>query len=278
MPQKTVTTAAGYRFAYSDEGSGPPVVLVHSSGMTAQQWRKLRALLPSSLRVVVPDLIGYGGSDPIRAEPFVAADEVAGLAAVIDAVGEPVHLVGHSYSGFLCLMLAQSGVALRSLTLCEPVLYGALWASGDPEGRADLGGMMADPTFLDPAYGGGDAWLRGFVDYWNGPGAWERLPEPGRAFMRSVGRKVFYEVSAVSDPALTDFERWRGIGSRQPTLLIQGERTNPGARRVVETLAPLLPAPVAVIPGAGHNAPLTHADAVFAALRGQLGLSSGAAA
>ena len=207
MPQKTVTTAAGYRFAYSDEGSGPPVVLVHSSGMTAQQWRKLRALLPPTLRVIVPDLIGYGASDPIRAEPFVAADEVAGLAAVIEAVGEPVHLVGHSYSGFLCLMLARGGVALRSLTLCEPVLYGALWASGDPEGRADLGGMMADPTFLDPAYGGGDAWLRGFVDYWNGPGAWERLPEPGRAFMRSVGRKVFYEVSAVSDPALTDFER-----------------------------------------------------------------------
>ena len=42
--------------------------------------------------------------------------------------------------------------------------------------------------------------------------------------------------------------------------------TNPGARRVVEALAPLLPAQVAIIPGAGHNSPLTHADQALSVL------------
>lgn len=265
----TDSSAGGYRFFYTDEDAagGPPVLMVHSSGMSAQQWRKLRAALLPTHRVILPDLIGYGQSDALR-EPFDASQDLAGLEALLRQVAaeRAVHLVGHSYGGFLALRLARRApLLLASLTLFEPVLYGALWSSGDEEGRADLKGMMDEPTFLDPAHGGSDAWLERFVDYWNGPGAWARMTPAARGFMQTTGRKVFHEVSAVSatDVGFADFA---GLGQQVPTLLVRGAATNPGARRVVEALAPLLPAQVAIIPGAGHNSPLTHADQALSVL------------
>src|SRR5688572_29961491 len=83
------------------------VVLIHSGGFTSRQWRKLGEALSSRFRVLAPDLLGYGetGAWP-EGEPFHFRQDLDFLEALIDADGEPVHLVGHSYGGFLALQLA----------------------------------------------------------------------------------------------------------------------------------------------------------------------------
>src|SRR5689334_22126360 len=92
----------GSELHYRVQGEGTPVVALHGSASTGAQWRSLTGYIGGRFRVVTPDLPGYGAS----ARPTAAAGGADGLAAdaeaiaaLIDEVGEPVHLVGHSYGG-----------------------------------------------------------------------------------------------------------------------------------------------------------------------------------
>ena len=42
----------------SARGEGPPVLLLHSGGMSSRQWKKLGDALASTHRVLAPDLFG----------------------------------------------------------------------------------------------------------------------------------------------------------------------------------------------------------------------------
>src|SRR5688572_24341213 len=90
------------RIHLDDVGEGTPVVLLHSSGMSSMQWRRLKEQLAKSHRVLAPDLIGYGGSAPWAGPgDFDHRSDLDVAEAVAKHAGAPVHLVGHSYGGFL---------------------------------------------------------------------------------------------------------------------------------------------------------------------------------
>ncbi len=91
---------------YFVAGQGPPLVLVHGLGGSAANWGELVPLLAASRRVVVPDLPGHGGSDPLPAVASIGAfaDRVAAVAEHEDALPGPV--AGHSLGGLVALHLA----------------------------------------------------------------------------------------------------------------------------------------------------------------------------
>ncbi len=85
---------------YSDEGHGPPVVLIHSSVSGNRQWRSLTDSLTDRYRVLAPNLYGYGGTTPwpdVAPQSLFAQAQI--VLAVCEGLGEPVHLVGHSFGG-----------------------------------------------------------------------------------------------------------------------------------------------------------------------------------
>ena len=57
--------------AYLDEGKGPAVIAGHCSSASHKEWQPLIEALKSDWRVLAPDFIGYGQSEPWPAtEPF----------------------------------------------------------------------------------------------------------------------------------------------------------------------------------------------------------------
>lgn len=100
----------GLRIRYAEEGAGRPVFLLHgaSLGSSAEVWlRNLEPLARHQLRVLAPDLPGFGESDN-PADPSVAYRKRFVL-AFMDALGlERAALVGHSQSGGLAVDLAFS--------------------------------------------------------------------------------------------------------------------------------------------------------------------------
>jgi pimeloyl-ACP methyl ester carboxylesterase len=90
---------AGGRIAYEVTGSGPLAVLSHGIGDRRQAYRFLAPMLAQAgYRVANAALRGHGESSLGRAS--ITRTDVAGdLAALIDHLGGPAVIVGHSLSG-----------------------------------------------------------------------------------------------------------------------------------------------------------------------------------
>ncbi|MFN8608918.1 MAG: alpha/beta hydrolase [Vulcanimicrobiota bacterium] len=239
-------------------GAGATVVMLHSGGMSGRQWRKLAEALSSNYRVALPDFLGSGSNPGWPDEqPFDFELDVEEIEKLLTGLRKPVHFIGHSYGGLIALTVARRHPEqVASLLLYDPVAFGVLWQADDAEGLEDLRKVAANPIFNDHERGGGREWMENFVDYWNGPGSWQQMPEPNQQAFLKVGRKVYYEVQSLSEDR-TPLEAYRVL--HMPVTLIHGQKTPPAARRVQQLLATALPkARLQELAGAGHMGPLTH--------------------
>src|SRR5215212_8645123 len=98
------TEIYGTSVEYTEQGSGEPVVLLHSSGASGAQWRALAERLSARYRVIAPDLYGYGGTAGWAGRgTFCLAHEAALVRGLMERLDEPAHLVGHSYGGAVAM-------------------------------------------------------------------------------------------------------------------------------------------------------------------------------
>ena len=246
----------GVAIAYLDEGKGPVVIAGHCSSASHKEWLPLIETLKSDWRVLAPDFIGYGQSQPWPAtEPFSTEADVAVLLAVAKKVKGPLHLVGHSYGAALALEAARKlGARVKSLTLIEPVSFHLLRLEGRPEwaevetlGRAVLGAV---------AKGDDREAAKAFMTYWLGRTRWWLSPERFKAAIAATIPKVALEFSFVIDPKAT-LRDYAEITA--PALLIAGSKTRAPARAVTDLLADALPnARLTILQSAGHMSPFTH--------------------
>jgi pimeloyl-ACP methyl ester carboxylesterase len=96
--------AEGLRYLVA--GEGDPLVLVHGLGGAASNWLALAPRLRRGRRLLVPELPGHGGSEPLRGAPGLDAyAERLGRVLEHERVG-PAPVVGHSFGGAVALRLA----------------------------------------------------------------------------------------------------------------------------------------------------------------------------
>lgn len=102
--------AAGILTNYHDLGSGFPALFIHGSGPGVSAWANWRLVMPplaERLRVIAPDMAGFGFTerrDDIRYGLDTWVSQAIGL---LDALGlEKADLVGNSFGGALALALA----------------------------------------------------------------------------------------------------------------------------------------------------------------------------
>ncbi len=240
-------------------GDGTPVVLLHSSGLSGRQWRRLaKEVAGKGLRAVVPDLTGHGASAPWpEPQPFSFHTDVDALVALLETHG-PAHVVGHSYGAFVGLVAALAAPrSILSMVLFEPVAFGALDPVLDADASATL--VRVD-TRWGPSPAEREHYLATFVDYWGGDGAWNALREEARAEFRRVGWVVSEGVRTLTEDK-TPASAYRSVAT--PVRLLTGETSPVAARRVAQRLGEVIPgASVITIPGAGHMAPLSHVGLV----------------
>ena len=104
---------------YFTGGEGSPVVLVHGLGGLASNWRLIAPALAEQRRVIVPELPGHGGSEPLGAVPTLDpfAEAMLGVLEAEDAL--PAPWVGHSLGGLVGLRAAVLRPdAVTGLVLC----------------------------------------------------------------------------------------------------------------------------------------------------------------
>lgn len=98
------------RLAYSDEGVGSPILLMHGfTGTARSHFAGLIDILRVDYRVIAPDLRGYGASQPPGRDfpPDFYRRDADDMAALIDTLGiGPVTVLGFSDGGESALLLA----------------------------------------------------------------------------------------------------------------------------------------------------------------------------
>lgn len=87
--------------AYTVEGSGPPLFLIHGIGAARDTWRFAIPVLTERFTVVSCDLRGHGAS-PMPEGPFGLDELVADVERVRARTGiNKAHFVGHSLGGMI---------------------------------------------------------------------------------------------------------------------------------------------------------------------------------
>ena len=115
---KTVTSEDGTLIAYEQDGRGSHLVLVHGSFVDSLGWERVRPRLEQHFTVTRIDRRGRGGSGDSR--EYAIEREFEDVVAVVNAVGAPVLLFGHSFGAVCALGAAMRTDELAGLVLYEP--------------------------------------------------------------------------------------------------------------------------------------------------------------
>ena len=234
-----------------------PVVALHSSASTSIQWKHLAGELDGRFTLSAPDLAGYGS---LQGSTVDSSEGIAAFAApVIEHIaefGQPVHLVGHSHGAGVALKIALMRPDLvKGLTLYEPASFHFL-ESGDDDDRAlfDEISAVRDAVSHGAEAGHQDGGMAGFIDFWNGDGAWSGLPQHSRQKLSEMAPAI------LADFACGFAETWTlddVAALSMPTLVLMGLESPEVAQHVAARLAKAVPdARLAMLPGLGHMAPV----------------------
>ncbi|MGD9945528.1 MAG: alpha/beta fold hydrolase, partial [Burkholderiaceae bacterium] len=224
---------------HTDDGTGPPVVLIHSSVSGNRQWRELIEALKDRYRVLAINLFGYGGTTPW---PGTAPQSLYAQAqlvlALCEELGAPIHLVGHSFGGSVALKAAALlGPRVGSLVLVEPNPFYLLKQNGRSEAFLESRGLR-DHVKCYGALGDWPKVAERFADYWSGRGAWGSMSEKRRAAFAASLPPNFHEWDAVMDEEAT-MDDWKRLAAR--TLVMSDPATVLPIREIVALFARACP-------------------------------------
>jgi pimeloyl-ACP methyl ester carboxylesterase len=100
----------GARIAYRETGTGPPLALLHSLGLSHREWEPVVGELASRFRVVLPDLPLHGDSEDRPRHPYTPdwlAEVIAGFCR--EVAGPRPLLAGHDVGAEIALRAIVTG-------------------------------------------------------------------------------------------------------------------------------------------------------------------------
>ena len=257
--------------AFSRKYAGSSVVAVHCSLGSGRQWTKLatelNVKLGPTIKLLAPDLTGYGHNACLLDLPMTLAQEVSALREHLREANGPIHLVGHSYGGAIAFKIATDPAfehRIRSLTLIEPVLVTLLLESAPDRRLYNQFADLAREVSRDLWNGSVLEAIDKFTEFWNGSGPREQLTPATRIRMIEHAERLAFDfLAAFAEEHVT----MAAASLQVPTLLFSGGQSPNLTQRIVRRLAAIMDGvEVRHLPDAGHMLAMTHAAAINPAI------------
>lgn len=243
---KTVQSRDGTRIALVCSGSGPSLILITGALSDHTMAAAFSPHLESHFTVYTYDRRGRGESGDVQ--PYAVEREVEDIAALVDEIGEPAFLFGHSSGAILALEAALRGLPVRRLVLYEPPFI------VDEQRRHQISGLadrLQDLLVANDREAAVRMFLREGGD----------LPDEVLNQMQATPQWAAWLALAHTTPydaeiggqSLPSARRLSAL--QTPTLVVQGEVSPDWMRASTQALAKALPhAQLAILPGQGHFA------------------------
>ena len=266
----TVATAKvnGIRLHYELQGDrGIPLVLVHGSWDSRDDWGEVVSPLAESYRVLAYDRRGHSRSQRTPGQGSIRED-VADLAALIEHLGlAPAWVAGNSFGASISIRLAcEHPGLLRGLIAHEPPLFSLLAddvvVAPMLEDVNRLIGAVVERIASGDHAGAAEQFVETVA---LGSGTWIHIPPE---IQKSMIENAPTFLDEANDPEALAFDTTWLKGFSKPTLLTMGDQSPPTFAPVVRQLSAALPhAEVVTIRGAGHVPHSTHPDTYVDLLR-----------
>ena len=259
----TLRTPLGRRVKVVEQGTGTPVVFLHSGVGTAGEWKQVFSLWPEGYQLVAIDAYG-GGTGPGAAGNRSIDDYADQVYAVAEHVGGSVDLVGFSWGGATALRVAAAAPDLvDSLAVIEPEAY-ALLRTQDAEAYRQICGLR-DRWRAHVGAGRWDSAFAEFIDFYNGPGSFARWPTPRRAAFLTAQQSRGDLWDVLFDGRLLTVSALATVTA--PVLVIEGSQSSAVDHAICDVVRRHVPhAQHTLINGAAHMMPLTHPEPLTHAL------------
>ena len=148
-----LSTGIKMQVGLAGPADAPPAILLHGFPETHRTWARVAERLDGEVRLVMPDLRGFGGSDrPTDVAAYKTDLVIADILALAEALGiEDFALVGHDWGGAVAWAMALRGLPevtrLAIVNSPHPALFQRSILADDAQ-RAASQYMRA---FRDPA-------------------------------------------------------------------------------------------------------------------------------
>jgi pimeloyl-ACP methyl ester carboxylesterase len=262
MPAPGTVEAAGAAFPVVTAGEGEPVLFVHGALGDYRKWDGLWEDVAAGHRFIAYTQRWFGTTAWPEDKPYARDVQDDDLVAILQALGEPVHLVGLSNGGPVVLRAALRVPELvQSVVGYEPTLFDVLFESA--EGEAVVAEFFAGEADTSAAVEAGDdeEAARELIEmiYALPEGGFDRL-DPVQKIMVLDNAHTMPLLWNAPEPTPLTCEDLRKI--TVPVLVIYGAETLPLWQLASRTVAECVPkARLATIEGVGHKGPVAAKDA-----------------
>jgi pimeloyl-ACP methyl ester carboxylesterase len=248
LPQEDTTmqvaSSDGTVISVRRSGSGPALILIHGTSADHQRWLPVMPRFEQHFTVYAMDRRGRGDSGD--APDYDLLREAEDVAAVVDAVGEPVLVLAHSYGAICGMEAARLTDRIARLVLYEPPIPTGLPMY--PPGIPDRMQALIDNGEAEAAL---EVFFREVVrmpahelDAFRRLPMWERRIRLAPTIPREVAVDRLYRFKPA---AFADVQ--------VPTLLLLGSDSPPLFREAVEVVDAALPnSSVVLLQGQQHIA------------------------
>ena len=245
-----------FEFDLSDRGSGKTLLMLPGSYATPAAWKGIVGDLTGSYRMLSTSLPGYGTTPEVRQKESPDVDPmIEFVGQVVDSIGEPVHVVGHSWGAHLALgALLRGRIAPLSLIAFEANPLFARPADQPFEWRPELDAMVEKFKAALAADDPSAAAI--IIDFYSREGTFDAMPDSVRAYCQATAPTNLLDWYSASSftPAFAEFAQ-----VRVPVTLVRGGATPRAIVDVTDQLGANLPrARQRIVEGADHFLISTH--------------------
>jgi len=203
-----IDSKVGGQVHLAETGCGQPILLIHQTPRSWDEYREVMELMGSQFKMVAMDLPGMGGSTSAPDKPTIEF-YAAAAAEVIEYISDgPVTVCGHHTGAAVAMEIAAS----RPELVNSLVLSSAPWV--DAKDRAERAGKVPIDTVMTVCDG------RHLIDLWNQRAPYYR--ERGDLLNRFIADALLADNPAAGHHAVANYHMEKAAPSVNcPVLLIE---------------------------------------------------------